>query len=698
MTAIYFDLSEQFLSNGHRFKYYGIVRTVMEVGYEMAKDTQVRFVIFSPAHGAFFEVTPRLDDASPTGVMDPGLPPAATPIRLRQSFPTPNRLRDAVFPLVRALARRINLRRWKHVPPGAARPVDLSGQILIALGRSKIMTDYLNDLARNGTDVRMVPLLHDMIPLHAFAHREQRMFTSNFMHDNARVIAHSDLVLTNSAFTRDEVVHFAGKGLFPELPPVVAVPLSHEFRPTCETLNMLIPDAPYVMCVGTLTGRKNLECVMAALMYLHRQGRAVPDLVLAGSRRKRAEEYVAQAWFAPLRDKVRQAWSALAAARKAAKQAAAEREAIAAEEEYLRHAVAELDKLDPQAGEEEQLDARRRLMQSAEKIRSDVVNAYEMMGQGGAETQLGDALRWLDGVAHKADGALEAPMAALSRAMVELDEAMEGVVAAIDTMSFNPIELEETEERLFAIRAMARKHEVLADDLAGFAETLRGKLDALDAGEAAQAGLEKAVRDAQAAYDAAADALTDARRKKAGKLDKAVAAELAPLKMERAVFATQITEETPGPEGRDAVSFTVATNPGAPAGPLGKIASGGELSRFLLALKVCLAKGQTGLTMIFDEIDRGVGGATADAVGRRLAALSQGGQVLVVTHSPQVAALGAHHWRVSKAVSKGMTLSTVTPLSAPERVDEVARMLAGDTITEAARAAARELLGEEFAS
>ena len=401
---------------------------------------------------------------------------------------------------------------------------------------------------------------------------------------------------------------------------------------------------------------------------------------------------------APLRDKVRQAWSALAAARKAAKQAAAEREAIAAEEEYLRHAVAELDKLDPQAGEEKQLDARRRLMQSAEKIRSDVVNAYEMMGQGGAETQLGDALRWLDGVAHKADGALEAPMAALSRAMVELDEAMEGVVAAIDTMSFNPIELEETEERLFAIRAMARKHEVLADDLAGFAETLHGKLDALDAGEAAQAGLEKAVRDAQAAYDAAADALTDARRKKAGKLDKAVAAELAPLKMERAVFATQITEETPGPEGRDAVSFTVATNPGAPAGPLGKIASGGELSRFLLALKVCLAKGQTGLTMIFDEIDRGVGGATADAVGRRLAALSQGGQVLVVTHSPQVAALGAHHWRVSKAVSKGMTLSTVTPLSAPERVDEVARMLAGDTITEAARAAARELLGEEFAS
>ncbi|MBW4960491.1 DNA repair protein RecN [Sulfitobacter sp. CW3] len=399
-----------------------------------------------------------------------------------------------------------------------------------------------------------------------------------------------------------------------------------------------------------------------------------------------------------LRDKVRQAWSALAAARKAATKAAQERDAIAAEEEFLRHAVAELDKLNPQEGEEAQLDVRRRLMQGAEKIRSDVVNAYEMLGQGGAESQLGDALRWLDGVADRADGTLEAPMAALSRAIVELDDAMEGIVAAIDTMSFNPLELEETEERLFAIRGLARKHDVQPDDLAGFADTLRGKLDALDAGEAAQAELEKAVRDAQAAYDTAADALSAARSKAAGKLDKAVGAELAPLKMERAVFQTQISPEAAGPEGRDAVSFTVATNPGAPAGPLGKIASGGELSRFLLALKVVLTKGQSGLTMIFDEIDRGVGGATADAVGRRLAALSQGGQVLVVTHSPQVAALGAHHWRVSKAVSKGMTLSTVTPLSEDERVDEVARMLSGDTITEAARAAARVLLGDQFAA
>jgi DNA repair protein RecN (Recombination protein N) len=164
------------------------------------------------------------------------------------------------------------------------------------------------------------------------------------------------------------------------------------------------------------------------------------------------------------------------------------------------------------------------------------------------------------------------------------------------------------------------------------------------------------------------------------------------LKLERAVFATEISESDPGPDGRDTVAFTIATNPGAPSGPLNKIASGGELSRFLLALKVCLTSGVDGLTLIFDEIDRGVGGATADAVGRRLAELSEASQVLVVTHSPQVAARGAHHWRVEKRVSDGATLSTVVPLDESERIDEVARMLSGDTITDAARGAAKTLL------
>ncbi|WP_300055919.1 DNA repair protein RecN [uncultured Roseobacter sp.] len=393
-----------------------------------------------------------------------------------------------------------------------------------------------------------------------------------------------------------------------------------------------------------------------------------------------------------LRAACRAAWSAKAQAAKALKAAEAAVTAIREEEDYLRHAVAELDALAPEPGEEATLDARRRTMQGAEKIRSDVVRAHEILGHQGAEAALGEALRWLDGVAEQADGALEAPMAALSRAMVELDEATSGIATALDSLSFNPTDLEDTEERLFAIRALARKHDVLADDLAGFAETLRSKLAALDAGDADVAALAVALRSAETTYETAAANLSAARHAAAKALDAAVGTELAPLKMERAVFETQITDDTPGPEGVDNVAFTVATNPGAPAGPLNKIASGGELSRFLLALKVCLTRGQSGLTMIFDEIDRGVGGATADAVGRRLAALASEGQVLVVTHSPQVAALGAHHWRVEKRVAGGMTTSTVTPLPSPDRVDEIARMLSGDTITEEARGAARALL------
>jgi DNA repair protein RecN (Recombination protein N) len=206
------------------------------------------------------------------------------------------------------------------------------------------------------------------------------------------------------------------------------------------------------------------------------------------------------------------------------------------------------------------------------------------------------------------------------------------------------------------------------------------------------AGLKRAVSDATADYDLAAQNLSEKRVTAARKLDAAMAKELAPLKMERAVFATEITATEPGPEGQDEATFTVATNPGAPSGALNKIASGGELSRFLLALKVCLTSDNRGTTMIFDEIDRGVGGATADAVGRRLAELARHGQILVVTHSPQVAALGGHHWRVQKSVENGMTLSTVVPLSPQDRVDELARMLSGDRITDEARAAAKTLL------
>ena len=392
----------------------------------------------------------------------------------------------------------------------------------------------------------------------------------------------------------------------------------------------------------------------------------------------------------------RAAWAARRKAAADLAEAEAALAALRAEEEFLRHAVAELDKLDPQPGEEAELDTRRRAMQAAERIREDVARALQALGSQGAEGAMLDANRWLEGAADRAEGRLDVAITALSRALIELGEAHSGVEAALEAMDFDPHELEAAEERLFALRALARKHDVLADDLAGLAGDLRARLSALDASEGGITRLRDALAAADTAYDTAAEALAAQRRAAAGRLDAAMAAELAPLKMERAVFETRVGKGEAGPEGHDSVAFTVATNPGAPAGALDKIASGGELSRFLLALKVCLARGNDALVLIFDEIDRGVGGATADAVGRRLARLAEGdsgAQVLVVTHSPQVAALGGHHFRVAKAVADGMTTSTVTALDAGERVDELARMLAGEEITPAAREAAKALLG-----
>lgn len=393
-----------------------------------------------------------------------------------------------------------------------------------------------------------------------------------------------------------------------------------------------------------------------------------------------------------LRAKVATAWTVKRAAAKTLSVAEKRLAEMREEEDFLRHAVAELDKLSPEVGEEAELDKKRRAMQSAEKMRADVVQAIAALGLNGAEGAMSDAGRWLDGVVDQAEGRLELPLAALERALVELGEAQAGVASFAERLEFNPAELEMVEERLFALRGLARKHNILGDDLAGLAATLGARLAALDGGEAEMTDLRAALAIADATYKDVADALTAKRATAAKRLDKAMAAELAPLKMERAVFETRREESPAGPDGSDTITFTVATNPGAPSGALNRIASGGELSRFLLALKVCLTADAAGLTMIFDEIDRGVGGATADAVGRRLKALGDGGQVLVVTHSPQVAALGAHHWQVAKTVTKGVTFSHVRALDDPQRIDEVARMVAGDTITEAAREAARELL------
>jgi DNA repair protein RecN (Recombination protein N) len=386
------------------------------------------------------------------------------------------------------------------------------------------------------------------------------------------------------------------------------------------------------------------------------------------------------------------AYSALRAAEKDLRTAEAAQEKLRAEEEFLRHAVDELQKLAPEAGEEAELDSRRRLMQGAEKIRADIAHAVQALGREGAEGMMSDAMRWLDGAADAVEGRLEEPLAALSRAMVELDDAAQGVETCLDALEFNPHDLELAEERLFAIRALARKHNIAPDELPTLAQDLTTKLDLLDMGAGGLKDLNAAVAAAKAAYDEAAGVLSRARKSAAQALDLAMGAELVPLKMERAVFTTQVKDAVPSAIGVDQVDFVVATNPGAPAGPLAKIASGGELSRFLLALKVCLSRYGAQNTMIFDEIDRGVGGATADAVGRRLSSLAQDAQVLVVTHSPQVAALGDRHFQVAKQQSADMTLSRVDLLSDTARVDEIARMISGDTITTEARAAARTLI------
>ena len=386
------------------------------------------------------------------------------------------------------------------------------------------------------------------------------------------------------------------------------------------------------------------------------------------------------------------AYRALRAAEKDLRTAESAQEELRAEEEFLRHAVDEFQELAPEVGEEAELDSCRRLMQVAEKIRADIAHAAQALGREGAEGMMSDAMRWLDGAADAAEGRLEEPLAALSRAMVELDDAAQGVEACLDALEFNPHDLELAEERLFAIRALARKHTVAPDELPTLAQDLTAKLDLLDMGAGGLKELNAAVAAAQAAYDEAAGVLSRARKSAAQALDLAMGAELAPLKMERAVFTTQVKDADPSATGVDQLDFVVATNPGAPAGPLAKIASGGELSRFLLALKVCLSRDGAQNTMIFDEIDRGVGGATADAVGRRLSRLAQDAQVLVVTHSPQVAALGDRHFQVAKQQSADMTLSRVELLSDTARVNEIARMISGDTITTEARAAARTLI------
>lgn len=393
-----------------------------------------------------------------------------------------------------------------------------------------------------------------------------------------------------------------------------------------------------------------------------------------------------------LNEKTRQAWCAVTVAQNDLTEETEMLEALREEEEYLRHAVAELTSLDPQPGEETELDVRRRLMQSAGKLRVDIEKAAHALGREAAEGMMGDALRWLEAAGDEMDEQLDGAIGYLSASISNLSEAVQCIETCLQELDFNPFELETAEERLFAIRSLGRKHQVPADALTELAQELTARLAALDAGQNSLAGKQAALKRAQDVYDEHANTLSQARKINAAKLDKEMISELGPLKMDRALFQTDITPSEAGPFGKDMVVFCVTTNPGTPPGPLARIASGGELSRFLLALKVCLRTAGDVQTIIFDEIDRGVGGATADAVGRRLSHLAIGAQVLVVTHSPQVAAFATCHFRVSKQQSDNETLSDVENLDQNARIKEIARMISGDIITREALAAAETLI------
>jgi DNA repair protein RecN (Recombination protein N) len=395
--------------------------------------------------------------------------------------------------------------------------------------------------------------------------------------------------------------------------------------------------------------------------------------------------------------KVETLWQARREARSAADSHRAEVERAKREGDWLRHAVDELNKLSPQGGEETALAERRTSMMQAEKVAEDLRDAHEVIaGSNSSVPALSGVIRRLERRTQQAPGLIEPAVKALDSALSALDETRAQLEAALRAADFDPAELERIEERLFALRAAGRKFNVPVDDLAALAGQYNADIALIDAGEEKLKELEAAAAQTEEAYRGAADALSKARAKAATTLDKAVNGELKPLKLERATFSTQIDSDasTAGPNGIDRVEFWVQTNPGTRPGPLMKVASGGELARFLLALKVVLADRGSAPTLVFDEIDTGVGGAVADAIGVRLAKLARGVQVLAVTHAPQVAARADRHYLITKdALEKGKRVATrVTELAAERRREEVARMLAGAEITNEARAAAERLI------
>lgn len=405
---------------------------------------------------------------------------------------------------------------------------------------------------------------------------------------------------------------------------------------------------------------------------------------------------------------VKAAWKALSEARHRLDELTDARDKAASEEAFLRDSVEELEALNPQTGEEDGLAAERKFLQQAESALSELNDAMDAVAGGdGLSNRLNTALRGLErvraalegaeggeGEAGAAHTAVERAAGALDRALIEFNEAEEALSEAAARFDVEPGRLNEVEERLFALRAAARKHHVDVDELAELRDRLASRLDMIEHADDRLKEAEGALKAAEADYGRAAKALTAKRMSAGDTLAGAVEAELAPLKMDKARFRVRVEtdEDKPGASGWDKVAFEVATNPGAPFGPLDKIASGGELSRFALALKVCLV-GDDARTMVFDEVDQGVGGAVADAVGSRLKRLAETGQALVVTHSPQVAARADAHYRIEKAEQGEGMRTTVRRLAEADRREEIARMLSGAEITDAARAAADQLMG-----
>ncbi|MGB5903973.1 MAG: DNA repair protein RecN [Xanthobacteraceae bacterium] len=438
---------------------------------------------------------------------------------------------------------------------------------------------------------------------------------------------------------------------------------------------------------------QTLKAVGAALVEIHGQHdeRALVDAV---THRRLLDA------FAGL-DKEVTALETLWTARRTAQQALDEHRAgmerAAREADYLRHASDELKKLAPQDGEETTLAERRTVMMQGEKIAGDLRDAQEAVsGNNSPITALAAAVRRLERRAGSSPALVEPAVKAIDIAINALEEADQHLNVALAAADFDPAELERIEERLFALRAAARKYSTPVDGLAALAAKYAADIALIDAGAEQLQGLEKAAAEAVKRYDAAAAKLSMARAKSADKLNKAVNTELAPLKLDRAKFITQVDSDAaaPGPQGIDRVEFWVQTNPGTRPGPMMKVASGGELSRFLLALKVVLSDRGSAPTLVFDEIDTGVGGAVADAIGARLARLAGKVQVMAVTHAPQVAARADQHLLISKAaLDKGKRVATrVDALADEHRREEIARMLAGAEITKEARAAAEQLL------